>query len=165
MSTKTAFLLLNGQAPKTLPDLSKFDVVCATDGAYNTLKEHQITPDFISGDLDSITQTPKDLEVIHTPDQNFTDFDKILAILFIKNVTKVAVYGASGKAQDHFLGNLHTAVVWKKKLDLTFYDDFSHYFLATKKTYLTDCKGKIISLVPFNKAKYITTKRFRVSFT
>ena len=158
MKQKKIFLLLNGELPKELPNLSNYDIVCATDGAYKFLKEQGITPNFISGDFDSIENLPKDIEVIHTPNQDFTDFDKILQILFKKGFKTIDVFGASGKEQDHFLGNLHTAIQWKDKLNLTFFDNYSHYFLADTYTKILNCKEKIISLIPFPEAKNITTK-------
>ncbi|MDD7913504.1 thiamine diphosphokinase [Polaribacter ponticola] len=128
MKQKKVFLLLNGEVPKMLPDLSDYDLVCATDGAYHFLEENKIIPDFVSGDLDSSEKIPKNIKVVHTPNQDYTDFDKILQILFDKGFFMVDVYGASGKEQDHFLGNLHTAIQWKKKLKLTFLDNHSRFF-------------------------------------
>lgn len=158
MKTKKVFLLLNGLPPAIVPNISNYDVICATDGAYQYLKENNIKPDFISGDFDSLETIPKNFEVIHTPDQDLTDFDKILQILFDKGFLQIDVYGASGKEQDHFLGNLHTAIQWKNKIKLTFFDNFGCYYLADKSTIITDCKNKTISLIPFPTAKKITTK-------
>ena len=152
------FLLLNGETPKELPILSNYDVICATDGAYQYLKENNIKPNFISGDFDSLKNIPDDIEVIKTPNQDFTDFDKMLQILFDKGYKNIDIFGASGKEQDHFLGNLHTAIQWKEKLKLSFFDNYSRYFLADKSTTISDCKNKIVSLIPFPKATNITTK-------
>ena len=163
MKTKKVFLLLNGEVPKNLPNLSEYDVVCATDGAYNFLEKNKIKPHFISGDFDSIENLPKDIEVIHTPNQDFTDFDKILQILFDKGYKNIDVFGASGKEQDHFLGNLHTTIQWKNKLSLTFFDNHSRYFLANKSTEILNSVDKTISLVPFPEAKNISTKGLQYS--
>lgn len=157
MKSQKVFLLLNGEAPKKLPDLFNYDLICATDGAYQYLKKHHITPNFISGDFDSLKDIPNDIEVIQTPNQDLTDFDKILQILFDKGFYNIDVFGASGKEQDHFLGNLHTAINWKEKLKLTFFDNFGRYFLADKNTEINNCKGKIISLIPIPKATNIST--------
>ena len=66
MDTKV-FLLLNGETPKELPNLSTYKIICATDGAYQFLKKNKIIPNFISGDFDSLDHLPNDIEVIHTP--------------------------------------------------------------------------------------------------
>jgi thiamine pyrophosphokinase len=157
MKTKKVFLLLNGETPNTIPNVSEYDIICATDGAYQYLKNNHIVPDFICGDFDSIENIPTSIDVIHTPNQDFTDFDKMLQILFDKGYFSIDIFGASGKEQDHFLGNLSTAIQWKEKLKLTFYDHYSRYFLADKSTEIKNCKNKIVSLIPFPKAENITT--------
>jgi len=149
---------LNGETPNEVPDISKYDMICATDGAYQYFKKHNITPNFIAGDFDSLQEVPKEIELIKTPNQDLTDFDKILQILLNKGFTTVDVFGASGKEQDHFLGNLHTAIQFKEKLKLTFIDNHSRYFLADKSTEVSDCKNKIVSLIPFPKATNIVTE-------
>ncbi|MFT5147230.1 MAG: thiamine pyrophosphokinase, partial [Polaribacter sp.] len=128
MKTKKVFLLLNGEQPNKLPVFSNYEIICATDGAYQYLLENNIKPHFISGDFDSLEALPKEIEAIETPDQNFTDFDKILQILFDKGHSTIDVFGASGKEQDHFLGNLNTAIEWEKKLKITFFDNHGSYF-------------------------------------
>ena len=125
MKTKKVFLLLNGEKPKEVPNTFNYDVICATDGAYHYLKENNITPTFISGDFDSLAEIPTKIKVVETPNQDFTDFDKVLQILFDKGFYQIDIYGASGAAQDHFLGNLSTAIQWKTKLKLSFYDNHS----------------------------------------
>lgn len=158
MNTQKVFLLLNGTPPTKIPSLHEYNLICATDGAYAFLEKNKIVPDFISGDFDSLTTIPHNIEAIHTPNQDFTDFDKILKILHEKGFKNIDVFGANGEEQDHFLGNLHTAIQWKERLKLTFFDDFSCYFLANNMLKITDCKHRIISLIPFPKAVGITTK-------
>ena len=163
MKQKKVFLLLNGEPPKEMPNLSNYDIICATDGGYHFLGNNKITPDFVCGDLDSLREIPENIEVICTPNQDFTDFEKALQILFDRGHTTIDIYGASGKEQDHFLGNLHTTICWKKKLHITFFDNYGTYFLADNFTQLSNCKGKIISLIPFPKATNITTKGLEYS--
>jgi len=158
MNTEKVCLFLNGERPKVIPNLEHYKIVCATDGAYQFLEALNIVPNFISGDLDSIGAIPDTIEVIHTPNQEFTDFDKVLQILFEKGFKTIDVFGASGKEQDHFLGNLHTAMQWKMKLELTFFDNHGYYFLAHKTSEIKNCLNKTISLIPLPEAKGITTE-------
>lgn len=163
MNSTKVCLLLNGEPPKAIPEATNYNLICATDGAYNTLQKLNIIPDFISGDFDSLKVLPENIEIIHTPNQDFTDFDKILQILFDRHFNEIHVFGASGKEQDHFLGNLHTALQWKDKLNITFFDNHGFYFLADKKVKLTNCKGKNVSLFPFPNASGIITKGLQYS--
>ncbi|MBI9042379.1 thiamine diphosphokinase [Lutibacter sp.] len=158
MKTKKAFILLNGLEPSVFPELSQYDVVCAIDGAYNHFEKNNIIPDLVTGDFDSIHSIPTTVEVINTPDQNYTDFDKALLILKERGYFNIDVYGGSGKEHDHFLGNISTALQWKAKLNITFFDDFGCYFFIEESVELVNLKGRNISLIPFPIATEISTK-------
>ncbi|SNR76589.1 thiamine diphosphokinase [Lutibacter flavus] len=158
MKTKKAFILLNGSEPATFPDLSKYEIVCAIDGAYNYFEANNIIPDLVTGDFDSINTIPTSVEVIKTPDQEFTDFEKALQILKQRGFSEIDVYGGSGKEHDHFLGNISTALQWKLGLSIFFFDDYGKYFFIEESILLTNVKGRNISLIPFPNAFGIVTK-------
>jgi len=157
METKKAFILLNGLKPTTFPDLTKYDIVCAIDGAYNYFEAKNIVPDLVTGDFDSIHKIPTTVEVINTPDQNYTDFDKALMILKERGFFTIDVYGGSGKEHDHFLGNISSALQHKKDLKITFYDDFGKYFFIDTDFSTSNIINKNISLIPFPFAEGIIT--------
>ncbi len=162
MSLK-AILFINGTPPKNLPKTEGYDVIACTDGAFHYLKEKNFSLeklDFISGDFDSHTGSDENLyheKFIFTPDQEFTDFQKALDILKGKDVKKVDVYGGSGGEQDHFLGNLHVAFLFRKELEVTFFDEFSTYFFIPKNFELNNIAGRMISLLPFPKVENLAT--------
>ncbi|MET3732035.1 thiamine diphosphokinase [Moheibacter stercoris] len=153
-------LFLNGQAPKLVPNIEQYELIYCTDGAYGYLSKLNIQPDVITGDMDSLDlQLISDgIEIIPTPDQNFTDFEKALQIINDRKHQEVHVYGSSGMEHDHFLGNLTAGLKFKEKLTLLFFDDYSYYFFADNQTRLDGYEGRIISLYPFPETKNITTK-------
>lgn len=163
-----ALLFINGTPPKHFPKLEGYDFLAATDGAFHYLKGKSFPLeklDLVSGDFDSHDHDEpmlklaleKNIEVIITPDQDFTDFQKALEILKKRGIKKVEVYGGSGGEQDHFLGNLHVAFLFRNQLEITFFDEFSRYFFIDKAFEIENVKGKMISLLPFPKAENITT--------
>lgn len=158
MKTKKAFILLNGTEPKNFPDLSHYDIVCAIDGAYNYFESRKIIPDLVTGDFDSIHKIPTTIEVISTPNQEYTDFEKALQILKHRGFYHIDVYGGSGKEHDHFLGNISTALQWKIGLNITFYDDFGKYFFIEDYVKVNNIKDRNISLIPLPIANGIITK-------
>ena len=158
MKLKKAFVLLNGSEPSIFPDLSQYDIVCAIDGAYNHFVSKNINPDLVMGDFDSIDTIPTTIEVLNTPDQNFTDFDKALMILSERGFINIDIYGGSGKEHDHFLGNISTALQWKSKLKITFFDDFGKYFFIEEVIKINAIKGRNISLIPFPIASEVSTE-------
>ncbi len=161
---KSALLFINGTPPKNLPETEGYDVIACIDGAFHYLKEKKFPLeklDFIYGDFDSHSGSDENIyheKFIFTPDQNFTDFQKALDILKSKSVKKVNVYGGSGGEQDHFLGNLHVAFLFKNDVEITFFDEFSTYFFIPKKFELNNVKGRTISLLPFPRVVNIVTK-------
>lgn len=148
-------LFLNGEKPQFLEKLQEYEQLYCTDGAYHFLAENNIKPHLIIGDFDSIEKLPKDIPHIHTPDQNFTDFAKALKIIIAEGYQEVAVFAANGLEQDHFLGNLSTALHYKKQIKITFFDDKQSYFFIPKHFETNIAIGKKVSLFPFPKCKVV----------
>jgi len=150
-------LFINGQFPKTMPLLDDFKKIYCTDGAYAKLLENGVQPDLVSGDFDSlaISEINTETKIVETPDQNATDFEKILKIIIEEGFKSVAVYGCSGLEQDHFLGNLNSMLKHKDEIEIRCFDDFGFYFFAENDTEIIDFKDEIISLYPFPEAKNI----------
>ena len=166
---KKALLFINGDSPRTIPNLSDYELIACTDGAFHYLRELNFPLeklDFISGDFDShkieenilLQAQNHQFEIIETPDQNKTDFHKALELILEKSFENIDVYGGSGGEQDHFLGNLSVAFAFKDKANLRFFDKHSSYYFIPKKFTISDVKGKMISLMPFPIAKNIETK-------
>ena len=148
MSEK-ALLFINGTPPENLPKAEGYDIIACTDGAFHYLKDKNFPLaqlDFISGDFDSHTGNDENIyheKFIFTPDQNFTDFQKALDILKNKGIKKVDVYGGSGGEQDHFLGNLHVAFLFRELIEIIFYDELSQYYFIPKEFEINSVEGKI----------------------
>lgn len=159
-----ALLFINGDAPKSLPDLNNYGLIACTDGAFHYLKRMGFPMDrldFISGDFDSHSGSDENIydeKFIHTPDQNQTDFYKALDIILERGVNKVDVFGGSGGEQDHFLGNLTVAYAFKDRMELKFYDEYSEYYFIPKSFKVEGVQNKMISLYPFPVAENIVTK-------
>lgn len=157
-------LFINGDAPKSFPDLQNYSLIACSDGAFHYLKELNFPLDkldFISGDFDSHSGSDENIyqeKFIYTPDQEKTDFQKALEIILEKGFKNVDVFGGSGGEQDHFLGNLTVAFRFKDKMKIKFYDEFSEYFFIPQKFVISGMKNRIVSLYPFPFAENITTK-------
>ncbi|TSJ90270.1 thiamine diphosphokinase [Gilliamella apicola] len=162
-----ALLFVNGEPPKKLPthlDLANYQYIACTDGAYHSyLSESAIVPDFIIGDLDSINPkmtVPDKTQIIHTPDQSKPDFEKALLFLNSKGVTSFSIYGATGRASDHFLGNLSVAMQYHQQFKMVFYDDYCHFFFADHHQIIHHVKNHIISLMPLSTVTNLTITGF-----
>lgn len=157
-------LFINGDPPKSLPNVEEYTFIACTDGAFHYLKKLGFPLgklDFISGDFDSHSGADEEVyedKFIYTPDQNKTDFHKALDIILEKGYQNIDVFGGSGGEQDHFLGNLTVAYSFKENINIKFYDEFSEYFFIPNSFVLRNVKDKLISLYPFPIAENITTK-------
>lgn len=159
-----ALLFINGDAPKTFPDIKNYSLIACTDGAFHYLKVMGFPLDkldFISGDFDSHSGADENIyeeKFIHTPDQDKTDFHKALEIILEKGIHNVDILGGSGGEQDHFLGNLTVAYTFRNELNIKFYDAFSEYYFVPKNSTIKGIKDKMVSLYPFPFVENITTK-------
>ncbi|MEL5902198.1 thiamine diphosphokinase [Elizabethkingia anophelis subsp. anophelis] len=158
-----ALLFINGEPPKNIPEIKDYDLIACTDGAFHYLREKNFPLDlldFISGDFDSYEENEKIVseKLIHTPDQNKTDFHKALEIILEKGFYEVDVYGGSGGEQDHYLGNLTVAYLFRNKMEIIFYDEYSKYFFIPKEFEAQNVLGKIVSLIPYPVAENVITK-------
>lgn len=166
---KKALLFLNGEPPIHLPNMEAYDLVACTDGSWNYLRNKGVSCDeidILSGDFDSVSHQDfyfPQQKIIPTLNQDKTDFHKGVEILVLEGVDVLDVYGASGREQDHYLGNLHTALLFQKEVEIVFYDEFCKYFFAKKNTKIVAGKGSTISLMPFPIAQNVTTKGLRWS--
>ncbi|KAL4708311.1 hypothetical protein ACJJTC_007717 [Scirpophaga incertulas] len=92
------------------------------------IRNNMKKPDLITGDFDSIHDDilqkykDKSCKIIHTPDQNNTDFTKALIELWkwcelinIQVDDVITICQSSGRL-DHILGNIHTLYLAKEKL-------------------------------------------------
>ncbi|GBE30313.1 thiamine pyrophosphokinase [bacterium BMS3Bbin04] len=115
---KRALIVLNGEIEPALPLVKREDyqLIIAVDGAINTLLDQGWTPDVLLGDFDSVSDLAMqvaleaEVKVIHTPDQDFTDFEKALRLPEIQDVTDIDLIGHSGRRLDHTLGSLYAAI-------------------------------------------------------
>ena len=159
-----ALLFINGLPPEQLPDIDAYSLIACSDGAFHYMKDKNFATeklDFIAGDFDSHSGADDGIyqkKFIYTPDQEKTDFHKCLEIIEQRGFKEVDVYGGSGGEMDHFLGNLHTAFLFKDSLKITFFDEFSKYFLAPKNLVLEHVEGLLVSLIPFPSASDVVTK-------
>lgn len=163
---KPTLLFLNGEWSNAIAklDLSQFSQTICADGAVSAfIAQFQTCPDLILGDGDSLKQAIQANQIdtkwltklnwIETPDQDYTDFEKILRYLSATSVQQITIYGATGCEVDHFLGNIAVAKQFYKRFELTFYDDYSCFFFVQSPFKIALNKGTIFSIIPINDVK------------
>lgn len=138
-------------------------LIIAADGASNFLFKFKIIPDYIIGDLDSVSKKAlsylkKNGTIIKKiSEQQHNDFEKCLIFALKNGFNNFRIIGYNGKRCDHLLNNFSILKKYDKKCNIKFLDDiFEIYFLERIKT-LAYKKGELISLTAFPKATGIVT--------
>ncbi|GAP72541.1 thiamin pyrophosphokinase [Candidatus Symbiothrix dinenymphae] len=137
-------------------------VICC-DGATKNLLAMGIEPDFIIGDMDSISEDLKrrfESILIHISEQENNDLTKAVNFCCVHDWDCITILGATGKRDDHTLGNIsllaNYAIAIKVQM-LTDYGVFVPQLLQPKATYESYI-GQQVSLFSLHTDTLFTTK-------
>ena len=115
-----AVILANGEYPAhelPLRLLAEAQFVVCCDGAANEYISRGHTPDVIIGDGDSLLPEYKkrfSSIILQISDQETNDQTKAVHYLQSKGIRKIAIVGATGKREDHTLGNISLLMEYMK---------------------------------------------------
>lgn len=146
-------IVANGEFPKhplPLSVLKSGVPVIACDGAVNKLLNHGIEPDYIVGDLDSISTRINDRfmgRVYHNPDQETNDLTKSVRFASSRGFRRVAILGATGIREDHTLANISLLAMYISELDsVEMITDYGVFKAITRSTRFESFKKQKISI-------------------
>lgn len=109
---QTTVILANGDFPvhpKALQVLREADRIVCCDGAADGLLAFGRDPDFIIGDLDSVSPEVRERfsdRLIPIDEQDTNDLSKAFYFCQFKGWDNLVILGATGKREDHTLGNI-----------------------------------------------------------
>jgi len=95
--------------PVPLSFLREASHIICCDGATESLLEYGLEPDFIVGDLDSLSQSLQQRyrqRLHHDTDQETNDLTKAVNFCTKRQWNKITILGATGKREDHSIGNI-----------------------------------------------------------
>ena len=101
------FPLKGGEPWRILCSASRIVACDSSADAFH--REFSRWPDAVIGDLDSISESP-DAELVRVAGQNDNDLAKAFAFCRERDWTVFAVIGATGKREDHTIGNIYRAL-------------------------------------------------------
>ncbi len=144
-------------------------IICA-DGGANRALANGLIPDYVVGDLDSVTPatraTLSSTQFIARPSQYATDLEKALTFALEKNCERVLLAGITGLRLDHQLVNLNIAEKFCTRLVIETQDDYGigSFIVAAQKPATVIFKsfaGQQISLIAFRRVEGITTQALK----
>ncbi len=160
---KPFIILANGQYPShpaTLNKLHTAGTIICTDGSANKLLENGLTPNVIIGDMDSTTVGQDSFKGLYVKisDQDNTDLDKALEWCKVNSLSPLTVLGTSQLREDHTIGNLILLANYSEELDINFVTDYFTITCHHGKRSFTSFKQQLVSLLPVEDIKSITTE-------
>lgn len=157
-----AVLVLNGEPPalSRLKNLaSRYDVYVA-DGGAKVCRAAGIRPKWVVGDFDSQSpeELPEDWEVLKFPEQDRTDFQKLLSTL-PETVREIMILGGLGRRLDHLLTNLLIASKVDGDKELVFESGREKLIRVTPACPFRRpmSPGSTLSIIPLEKVEAVRT--------
>ena len=135
--------------------------VVALDGAAELARKEGWRPDLISGDFDTVSGRTlayfegQGVELLSTPDQDYTDLEKALAWCALRDFRSVWVAQAFGGRLDHTLGNLALLSRFHApRRELLFFTSTERLRFARDETLkLKGRSGRRFAVIPFPRCR------------
>jgi len=166
-----AVVLANGLfpvRPSVLDLLYRARVLICCDGAAQNLAGTNLTPDYIVGDSDSLTDDVRSIwsdRIISDPDQNTNDLTKAIHFCIEKGHRSVLIVGATGLREDHTLGNISLLQYYQSILDsVAMVSDFGLFTPITSTTRFNSVAGQQVSIFSLTPSCRLTFRGLRYPF-
>jgi thiamine pyrophosphokinase len=168
---KKAVILANGAFPTheiPLRELKESKYVVCCDGAINNLVEAKMEPYAIVGDLDSLDPDLKwkyrDI-IHHFSNQDNNDLTKAVNWCLENNFNEVVIIGATGKRDDHMIGNIFLLPLYAKKIKVKMLTSYGVFTPITRSKNFESFTRQQVSIFSPNRDTLITTANLRYALT
>ena len=148
-----AIILADGSFPtdkSVLNLLSKANNIICCDGAAESLIKFGLQPSFVIGDLDSISVYTKKLigdKLIYRFDQETNDLTKAVHFCNDRAWKRVVIMGATGKREDHTLGNISLLADYAQVLEeVVMLGDYGLFIPFSITTIFPSFEGQQVSI-------------------
>lgn len=151
-----AVILANGEYPSAsipLQILEEAPFVACCDGGADAYIAKGYVPDVIIGDGDSLSEENRlryASLIRYNPDQETNDQTKAVQYLLSQGKRKIAILGATGKREDHTIGNISLLMEYARMgAEVQMFTDYG-IFIPCKDALVYPCKpGQQVSIFNF----------------
>ena len=147
----------NGEFPTTplpLKILKEATTVILCDGAANSYIKTGRSFDIIIGDGDSVSDEVKQnyaSKIIINSDQETNDQTKAINYLYSKGISDVSIIGATGKREDHSLGNISLLIDYMQQgINAKIFTDYGVFIPITGNTKVLVNPKQKVSIFNYN---------------
>lgn len=127
------------------------EIVISGDGATLSLLAYGRKPDYIVGDMDSLPahiQSEYADRIVHITDQETNDLTKCVRYAASLGVETLYILGATGKREDHTLGNISLLTTYKSLFKhLRMVSDYGVFITIDTTTTFESCQGQQVSII------------------
>ncbi len=148
-----AVIIANGDYPTAeyaLQVVAQSPLVVCCDGGADEFIARGYTPDIIIGDGDSLSakNRARFADIIrYEADQQTNDQTKAVKYLLAEGKTRIAIVGATGKRDDHTLGNIALLAEYRKMgADVRSYTDYGVFIPCSGEVTFHCKKGAQVSI-------------------
>ena len=148
-----AVILANGEYPTadtSLRILHEAPYVVCCDGGADRYIELGYTPDVIIGDGDSLCKENREryADIIeYNSDQETNDQTKAVEFLAAKGLRNIAIVGATGKCEDHTIGNIALLAEYQRMgINVRSYTDYGVFIPCKDSQTFASNAGQKISI-------------------
>lgn len=164
MQDELTVILADGDFPREDEPVSVLKsaarIICC-DGSAASLAEFGLEPTVVIGDLDSLPvefKTRFSDRLIHVREQETNDLTKAFTYCQEQGWKKIAILGATGKREDHTLGNLSLLADYSAQVpDLKFITNYGIFFVAQRSGDFSAIPGQQISIIALQTGTEVTS--------
>jgi thiamine pyrophosphokinase len=142
-------------------------IVCC-DGSAQNLVDAGFEPGAIVGDMDSLTNSLATRfadRIFRDVSQDTNDLTKALSWCFERGHNSIIIIGATGKREDHTLGNISLLTEYAKKLNVIMVTDTGFLRPILKSTEFASFPGQQVSIFSINPETTVTSHGLKFSLS
>ncbi|MBQ8270747.1 MAG: thiamine diphosphokinase [Bacteroidaceae bacterium] len=151
-----AVIIANGEYPhaeEPLKILRNAPFVVCCDGGADEYIAQGFTPDIIIGDGDSLSEENRNKFahlILQIKEQETNDQTKAVNYLIGKGCKRIAIMGATGKREDHTLGNISLLIEYARKgITVNSFTNYGVFIPCQGRNTFPSRKGLQISIINF----------------
>jgi thiamine pyrophosphokinase len=160
-------ILANGDFPThpaVVQALRSAKTVVCCDGAVENLLQHGLEPSYIVGDLDSISPALKErfADRLHQEvEQEHNDLTKSVIFCKSNNYKNITILGATGKREDHTLGNISLLADYADEVNVQMITDYGVMNAISQSTVFESYAGQQVSLFRMSEKVSVTLENLQ----
>ena len=135
--------------PVPLSFLKNASRIICCDGATEALLKYGIEPDYIVGDLDSLSQELQQHYsycLHHNPDQETNDLTKAVKFCTENQWSEITILAATGKREDHSIGNISLLADYAQYASVQMITDYGIFTPLLKSAHFESFAGQQVSI-------------------